>query len=1409
MTTMNQHFTHLHVHTEASLLDGLARLKEIFQAAAENGQSALAVTDHGTMGGIWKAKDAAKAAGVKLIPGVELYLAIDPDGSVGNRHAPKHMLTNGDLADDSDESGEGAQKRKNYYHLTLLATTRKGWQNLIRIQNAAERTKWSKYPMADLALLGEDAEGLVALSGCLGGPVLGPVAGGDIELGRKNLTALIETFGRDNVFLEVMEHGIRVETQALPRMWELSQEFGVPLVATNDSHFTHDCDAHAHDAWLALRTLSGKSNAEEGVRPLDDPKRYRFTGHGYHLRSTEEMYGLFTPDRAGSGSLVMSHNDIIALRTALEDPILPLMLKPGEATPELVAGAREWVDRGGQVEDDVLREFILRVSRETFYLNTFGRPKSTPSHPRNWWHEACANTQIIAERTEENVVPDGDPLLPVFPTPDGFLNNVAYLKHLINEGANRMFPGERPKEVSDRLNTEWKTIFDMGFIDYFLIVEDVVSWAKSTAPVRPGMPDKKPILVGPGRGSGAGSLVAGCLGITGLDPLRHDLLFERFIEYGRSDWPDFDIDFERNRREEILDYLEWKWGEGHVALIGSYGVSKSRRAVKDAARLLGQGKIGAQLTKVIPVVEGNPLGFDALLDVENAQTAEFRRVLDKGGAEALEVLELAQSFDAIINGASIHACGVIISDRYLPDLIPLRLKRTALEDGTERIRLVTQWDSKDCEKFGLLKLDILALRNLDIMHTAFDYIADQTGEVLTMETIPHASTKGDPRVDRAWQLLRDGRTAGIFQAEGAAMTQLIQDVQPENEEHLSAIYALFRPGPISAGMPEHYGLRKNGKESVDYGIYTSDPTEQEWIATRLGKTHGILAYQEQMMLLGTTIAGFDAGQRSSLRRAIGKKDKVKMAQVKDIFLAGAIKEFRDDTGEVISPVFRQDTADRIWAMFEGAASYAFNASHSMAYAYLGYYTAFLKANWPGAYGAAILANTTETDRRVEALLALPAEGIEVLAPDVNLSAAHSTPEGLDKVRIGLSEVGGVSGSGGYIVKAREQSGEFKSIADFVHRVRVDDQGIKKMPSNQLTGLIESGAMDAFGPRYGLVMVARLAEEILPAPVPSIEWGVIERSARQRQRLGVSLGQHPLVVFRDQVKQWSKVVETPYGIVEEKGIPIGKIPNDAGQYVTVIGLLAQFSEGSYKGGRKAAIVIEGSSERVDGIMWDRELTEQRDIGIPPIGWPVAVTAKVGIREFEQEDDEGNITIVKVRQLTVRRIDLVNIIDPVIGSLSDSVEVPDLSASAVLVVHEAPASKPAAASAPEPAPALAAPAPATEDPEPRYEHEFEPPPEDRYAPHEDIDFGGTPMIFDDVAPVQAPAPVEPAAAPKGVVDGIPLFELDSADINDVFDIIDANDPLWVPGGKVTPSRIAVGTRFTYSGSDGRVIAHYELV
>lgn len=1142
-------FSHLHVHTEFSALDGLIRLDDAFELAATRGEPALAVTDHGTLGGLWKAQSSADKHGVKLIPGCEVYLAF------GSRFNPgTEEIIEGDVTDDSDAvDGEAtATKTKKYMHLTLLATNAAGWRNLVLITNKSAETPRGKYPLTDMELIKEHSEGITILTGCLGGPILGRLAQGQPEKAEAHLLEMIDAVGADRVFVEVMEHGIEQESAILPAAHEMAVKHGVKLVATNDAHHTHAEDRVAHEAWLALRSGT----------VLSDPKRYHFHGDGFHLRSEVEM---------------------LALR------------------------------------------------------------------PESWWAEAVANTALVAAMVEQRVLPRSSPKLPKFPTPDGFEDNVAYYMHLVRAGLDRIYGPEWPQQVRDRINEELNVIRPMGFIDYFLIVEELTSWARS-----------QNILVGPGRGSGAGSLTAYALGITGIDPLENNLLFERFLEPGRSDFPDFDIDFESLRREEILDHLEDKWGKGNVALIGSFGSAKSKRAIKDAARVLELPAIGNKLAKLIPVEGGSPLRFDALLDEAVASTAEFRKELEKAGDDGQRVLNLARGFDEAVNGVTIHACGVLISDTPLFDLIPLRIHK---DTG----RSITAWDSKDVEKAGFLKMDVLALRNLDIAAQAVKYIADTTGEVIDVDNLPHPNSKGNPRVDAAWRLLQDGRTAGIFQMESPAMANLSRQVQPESLADLSAVVALFRPGPLSAGMDQHFALRKQGKEAIDYSIWSMYPDEQDLVATRLGETYGSLVFQEQMMLLGATVAGFDAAGRSQLRRAVGKKDAALMEVVHQEFLAGAVVDVYDETtGELVSPAFRQETAERMWENFKGSASYLFNASHSAAYAQLAYVTAYLKANWPGAYGAAILSVTTSGDKRIEALHALPQEGIEILPPDVNLSAAHTAPEGTDKVRLGLSEIKGVGQAGERVVEARNTHNRpFKSLHDVVHRVRQGSMGkddtpnTSYLPSNQIGALIESGAMDAFGPRMGMFTVSRVAKHGDHIRVPDMEWGVVERSARQRGALLVSIGEHPLSYFQDAVRQWNKP-----GPLDPNGnpfyspaIPIGLLPEEDGANVTTIGLLAKFSEGSYRGGRKASISLEGSTESIDGIMWDRALTNAKlSNTVPPLGWPVAISGRITLREFEQEDEEGAVTVTKTRELTASNFYPVHIDDPVVGTVGEPAVVP---------------------------------------------------------------------------------------------------------------------------------------------------------
>lgn len=1225
------HFAHLHVHTEFSALDGLTRIRELFAAVADAGQKACAVTDHKTLGGLWRAQQAADAAGVKLLPGVEAYLAF------GSRFTPGSIEVPADDGDDSDDStGSGdadavvRMKTRRYMHLTLIAATPTGWRNLVRIRNASEATKVTvagkAYPLIDYDLIGQNADGILVLTGCLGGPVIGPLARAhavsleatnvalstvrrdwllantpddpdadvpaveleavdaalwadpetawriraltDAELKRAAdtaaeadaaLTTLVAAVGRDNVFVEVMEHGLPAESAVLPEVSALAERHGLPLVATNDAHYLRAEDAPAHDAWLAVRTK----------KQVADKDRYRFHGTGYHLRTEAEMRALRAED---------------------------------------------------------------------------------------WWQQAVTNTGMVADRVADRVLPKPEPMLPTFPTPDGFTSNRDYLIAQVMQGAKERYGDPLPQQVRDRLNEEFPIITnpvlespELDFTTYMLMVAEMIGWERQQGG-----------LVGAGRGSAAGCAIAYCLGITNIDPLANGLLMERFLERGRADWPDIDTDFQKSRREGVLDHLTEFWGEGRVSLIGAVPVSKSKRALRDAARVLGAGRIGDLLSKAVPDGEaGKPMGLSLVTDEANPATGEFRRALAKSGEDGGRVLALARLFEDTAAGEAVHACGVVVADRDLTDLIPMRIHK---DTG----RWITEWDSKDVESFGLIKLDVLALRNLDIAAASIDLISTHYGEQVTMDGIPEsAQVDGDERVAASWRLLQEGRTAGIFQLESPSMRKLAQDIRPTGGEDLSALLALFRPGPLAANMHTAYARRKNGLEPVDYSWATTDPTEQQWLHTVLGETYGLIVYQESMMRLGTLLAGFNTQETSKLRKAVGKKKKDLMAEVGEQMIARAAVEYRDDAGNVISPVFQTSTVEHIYEAIKGAAEYAFNKSHSVAYARLSWQTAYLKANWPAAYGAAILSVTDEKGKRVEALHSLTSEGIAVLPPDVNRSQVATIPEGSTTVRLGLSEVRGTGEAvASRIVATRTDSGDFTDLHDFMNRVRKADSAQFAASTSDVVGLVEAGAFDAFGPRFGLSMVARASRSVA-VPVPQMEWGVIERTTRQRSRLLTVVGENVLARFQQELRAWN--VPGPVGpngeVLYAPGTPVGSLPDRDGSSVTTLGVLAAFSTATYRGGTRADMVIEGTNASIRAVMWDEALSRARATEvIPPVGSLVGATGRIQVRELETTSEDGSVERVMSREMVVMTLHAVPVCDPVVGALDGDVPIPDLTRDA---------------------------------------------------------------------------------------------------------------------------------------------------
>lgn len=1265
-------FVHLHVHTEYSDLDGMIRAKDLFNVVASHGQNASAITDHGGLGAMWAAQRYADEAKVKLLPGEEFYLA---NGS-RNDKLP-FMVPSADTSTDEDsergddEDGSGAvkfvedkdsgRKARPYQHLTILAYSEAGWRNLVILNNEAQRTRWHK-PRIDFKLLSEHSEGLIVLTGCLGGPVIGPLSHAKIaeseldsyeqllteleknmservaasfetaqpatahdtplifddsiseaaalvttdeltsaeqaerstlinvrrrvrslreELveyrtaAQRNIDSLIAAVGRENVYVEVMDHGIAEESVVLQDVVDLARKNNLPIVATNDAHHTHEDDAHAQAAWLLVQSKSTIAN----------PK-FKFHGAGYWLKTEEEMRAV---------------------------------------------------------------------------------------RPEPWWQEACDTTQVIADRVADRILPGHRDLLPKFPTPEGFASNRDFIYHLLRDGARRIYGGIS-KRVQDRIRTEMEVIEESGYVDYFLVVHDLIHWCLTNG-----------ILVGPGRGSAGGSLVAYLMGITRVDPLRYNLLFERFLERGRQEPPDIDIDFPQSRRDDVIQYLRDRWGAENVAFIGTYQVARTRAAIKDAARVLGQSTVGNKMSALVPLVGAVPMGMTDMMEPGQAAAAEYRRYVEKtelideagrpddNGVRAGErIHELAASFENVVKGVGIHASGIIVSASPLHDLVPMRWTKRGW---------ALQWTGPEAEQVGLLKVDVLGLRNLDIVSTAIEYIEQTTGEKLDAYALPDPDQPAPDdvaRVQKAWQVIGEGRTEGLFQLESPKMTELAQDVAPHSLNDLSALVALFRPGPMGKGLHTEYAARKRNPALVSYRDYTPDHAEQEALATVLGETHGLMTYQEQVMMLGTVVAGFDAAGRSTLRKAVSKKKKDVMEVVGARFREGAPKEHRAADGTIVSIPFSETTANALWDAMVSFAEYAFNRSHSATYGYLAYITAFLKGNWPVEFSAATLAVTTGTEKRLQVLRSLRREGIEVLAPDVNAGNAYTAPAGERTIRIGLAEVKGLKEAGVLIAEERNKEGrDFDSIGDLYGRVAKpsDPDGDaagspvgSAINSGHVRSLIEAGAMDQWcgGNRLGLLSVSVAAKSV-DITAPPLEWSTLERATRQRDALGLIVGTHPLVTLQDQVKAYQ-----PFSSGEGWNsrasvavVPVTRIPDQDGATVTTIGVLAGWSEKAYSKGRMAAILLEGSTASIAGTMWDRELSEHVESNsIPAVGAIVAVSGRVRFRTIASDPDDDASEEQIVKELSVNRVRVVPVTDPSRDSWpkGDPVAVPVLTRDA---------------------------------------------------------------------------------------------------------------------------------------------------
>ncbi|MBZ4686749.1 MAG: DnaE [Clostridiales bacterium] len=882
-------FVHLHVHSEYSLLDGYAKITLAVKEAKEKGMPALSITDHGVMYGTIDFYKECKKNEIKPIIGCEVYVA---------RRSRFHK--------------EG-KRDDNSFHLVLLAENNQGYKNLLKLVSAGFTEGFYYKPRVDLELLEKHSEGLIALSACLAGEIPQLIIQERLEEAYQKASQYKDIFGENNFYLELQDHGLSEQRKVNRVLVEMSKKLGIPLVATNDVHYTKKEDAKIHDVLLCIQT--GKT--------LQDEERMKFATSEFYLKSADEMRLLF-----------------------------------------------------GEIPD------------------------------------ALTNTVKIAERC--NVEFDfGELHLPDYQVPEGY-DKQSYLEKLCHDGLKKRYSKITP-EIKERLQHELRIIKQMGYPGYFLIVWDLVNFAR-----------KKGILVGPGRGSAAGSLVAYVLGITNIDPLKYDLLFERFLNPERVTMPDIDIDFCFERRGEVIEYLSKKYGSDRVSQIITFGTMAAKAAVRDVGRVLGipLGEVD-KVAKLIP----NELGITISRALE--MSIELKELYESD-YRIKELLDMARSLEGTPRHASTHAAGVVIAKEELTNYLPLQ----KASDGP----ITTQFPMTTVEEIGLLKMDILGLRTLTVIGYVFDLIRKNWGVDLNIDDIP----LDDPKT---FALLASGNSMGVFQLESEGMRNILKNLKAEKFEDIIAMVALYRPGPLGSGMVDDFIQRKHGKKKISYLHPALEPI--------LADTYGVILYQEQVMKIASELSGFTLGEADLLRRAMGKKKPEIIAGMRKQFINGAVENNVD-----------AEVAGKIFDLMEYFAGYGFNKSHSAAYALVAYLTAYLKAHYPVEFMAALLTSIMNNPDKVPVYIEeCKRMGIEILPPDVNESNVDFTVW-KDKIRFGLAAVKNVgTGAIKTIISARQEKGKFTSLEDFCEKVDLSVVNKRVMES-----LIKCGAFNSLGIRRSQAMI---------------------------------------------------------------------------------------------------------------------------------------------------------------------------------------------------------------------------------------------------------------------------------------------------------------------------------------------------
>ncbi len=981
-------FVHLHLHTDYSMLDGACDVEKLCRRVKELGMPAVAMTDHGNIFGAVHFVNAAKAAGVKPIIGCELYVCKKDD------HRIERTPPDGDT----------------YNHLLVLAENEEGYRNLVKITSEASLHGFYYKPRVSKQFLAEHAKGLIALSGCLKGEVAEFLTEEKYDAARTAAATYADIFGKENFFLEIQDQGLEMEHRIHPGLFRLEKDLGLPMVATNDSHYLCEDDAHAQDVMVCIQT--GKS--------IQDPNRMKFQGTGFYVKNHEEMYRVF---------------------------------------------------------------------------------KDAP--------DVLKRTLAIAERCHVQLAKVSNPF-PHFDVPAGYTLD-SYFEHVAREGFARRLQGIQAAlaagklkhgigEYEQRLAREISIIQQMKFSGYFLIVWDFVRYAR-----------EHNIPVGPGRGSAAGSLVSYSLGITDLDPLQYELFFERFLNPERVSMPDIDMDFCMNRRGEVIEYVTRKYGRENVAQIITFGTMAAKAAIKDVGRAMDIPY--ADVDRVAKMV---PTTLNIKLETALKESPALQQAYESD-AQIRQLLDTAKKLEGLVRNAGMHAAGVVISPRPLDELVPLF--------KTKNDEIVTAFDMVAIEKMGLLKMDFLGLTTLTILDDALKLIKQTRSEQIELEAITlHDQTTYE-------KVFHSGLTSGVFQFESHGMRDVLRRYKPNSIEDLTALNALYRPGPIQGGMIDDFIDRKHGRKKIEYEL----PELKEI----LEETLGVIVYQEQVMQIANRLAGYSLGEADLLRRAMGKKIAEEMAAQRERFVTGAVQRN-----------FPQKKIEKIFDLMAQFAGYGFNKSHSAAYALLAYHTAYLKTHYPVEFMAALLTSVTgNTDDVVKYINECREMGIAVEPPDINVSDANFTPHG-SAIRFGLAAVKNVGHNAiESIVAARKdlagegarptQDGKFKSIYEFCEKV-----DLRLLNKRVLESLIKSGAMDPLGRRAQLMAVldkaiehaqktqrdaesgqhglfgvfqeeeAQAHEDKLP---DTPDWDEHTRLANEKEILGFFITGHPLEKYRDKLE----------------------------------------------------------------------------------------------------------------------------------------------------------------------------------------------------------------------------------------------------------------------------------------------------